>query len=183
MNQPGHHQNNILVKTRPFLCYRLAQILCKILLRFQTMSSLLLFARRQIIERARIVICCSSCPRGVAPGSCTSAPRSSAPDELRHQHCAPGQPTPTLPASSSGTVLTSGQDLSYFGGHICGLHMSRAHTINPLLPPPESKHDNDLFRWGHFWLWLDWQFLYEQFDLVVIIWICVCWEAMIVRAG
>ena len=133
MNQPGHHQNNILVKTRPFLCYRLAQILCKILLRFQTMSSLLLFARRQIIERARIVICCSSCPRGVAPGSCTRAPRSSAPDELRHQHCAPGQPTPTLPASSSGTVLTSGQDLSYFGGHICSLHMctTTGHTPQP----------------------------------------------------
>ena len=139
---------------------------------FKIMSSLMFADFREIIEPARI---CSSCPRGVAPGSCRAA-RSSAPDNT-----AP-HPPPHQPASSSATVLTSGLDLSYFGGHICGLHMSRAHTINPLLPTPESKHDNDLFRWGHFWLWLDWQFLYEQFDLVVI-WRCVCWEAMIVRAG
>ena len=84
------------------------------------MSSSLLFDFREIIEPARI--CSSSYPRGVAPGSCT-APRTSAPDKLL---CAPASPTPTISIrlSSSGTVLTSGADLSYFGGHICcSLHM------------------------------------------------------------
>ena len=85
---------------------------------FKIMSSLMFADFREIIEPARI---CSSCPRGVAPGSCRAA-RSSAPDNT-----AP-HPPPHQPASSSATVLTSGWDLSYFGGHICGLHMfTRTH--------------------------------------------------------
>ena len=43
---------------------------------FKIMSSLMFADFREIIEPARI---CSSCPRGVAPGSCRAA-RSSAPD-------------------------------------------------------------------------------------------------------
>ena len=130
---------DILVETRPFTCW-VEQILCRILLSFQMMSSSLLVDSRQIIERARIVsfICCS-CPWGVAPGSCTAhAP-------LHQINCATTvHHHSSCQASSSGTVLTSGPDLSYFGGHICSLHMCtnpRTHTHNPFIPPPSLMHD------------------------------------------